>query len=339
MEQASAFISFEDNRYLAALYGDRDEHLIALEKMLGVKASSRGNTVSITGGPREVAIAKKILRQLYHEVMEGHHIERVELDARVRMLMNKGRDADEPGITPTKKAEKHAKKPADTVGIRTEKKYIKPYSAAQARYIELLQRKTLTFASGPAGTGKTYLAVAQAVHQFMEGHVDRLILSRPAVEAGENLGFLPGDMREKVDPYLRPLYDALYDMLPGEKVAKYLETGQFEIAPLAFMRGRTLRHAFVILDEAQNTTTAQMKMFLTRLGEGTNMAITGDLTQVDLPRTMESGFRDAITKLEGVDDIGVAHFRGEDCVRHPLTARIIKAYSAQDPESDQKDGI
>jgi phosphate starvation-inducible PhoH-like protein len=215
---------------------------------------------------------------------------------------------------------------SDLPAIRTRKGAVGPRSAAQTAYIDLLARHEMVFAMGPAGTGKTYLAVAQAVAMLTSGKVDRIVLSRPAVEAGERLGFLPGDMKEKVDPYLRPLYDALNDMLPGDQLTKRMTTGEIEIAPLAFMRGRTLAHAFVILDEAQNTTPVQMKMFLTRMGEGTRMVITGDLTQIDLPPGTRSGLGDALDTLEGISGIGVARFTNGDVVRHPLVGRIVEAY-------------
>ena len=215
---------------------------------------------------------------------------------------------------------------SDLPAIRTRRGAVAPRSAGQAAYMEALTRHEMVFGVGPAGTGKTYLAVAQAVAMLQAGQVDRIVLSRPAVEAGERLGFLPGDMKEKVDPYLRPLYDALHDMMPGEQVMRRMGTGEIEVAPLAFMRGRTLAHAFVILDEAQNTTPVQMKMFLTRMGEGTRMVITGDLTQVDLPPGTRSGLRDALDTLEGVPGIGVCRFDKRDVVRHPLVARIVDAY-------------
>src|SRR3954454_6695249 len=214
----------------------------------------------------------------------------------------------------------------DDAGFRTRKRRIAPRSAAQAAYVKAMREHELVFGLGPAGTGKTYLAVAAAVDLLMTGRVERIILSRPAVEAGERLGFLPGDLREKVDPYLRPIFDALNDMLPAEQLARRLGTGEIEVAPLAFMRGRTLSHAFVILDEAQNTTPVQMKMFLTRMGEGTRMVITGDLSQIDLPPGQRSGLRDALDTLEGLPGVGVTRFTARDVVRHPLVAAIVDAY-------------
>jgi phosphate starvation-inducible PhoH-like protein len=214
--------------------------------------------------------------------------------------------------------------------IRTRKRVISPRSRVQATYVDAMHDSDLVFALGPAGTGKTYLAAAMAVSMLLSGQVDRIILSRPAVEAGERLGFLPGDMREKVDPYLRPLYDALYDMMPGDKVAARLETGEIEVAPLAFMRGRTLANAFVILDEAQNTTQVQMKMLLTRLGENSQMVVTGDLSQIDLPKGTQSGLREAVAILEGVEGVSVVRFSDADVVRHPMVTRVVRAYDAHE---------
>ena len=244
---------------------------------------------------------------LYARLERGLPADRSEVDAALRMN-GRGASVD-----------------AD-LAIRTRKRHISPRSPTQAAYVRAIDAFELVFGLGPAGTGKTYLAVAKAVEKMIGGEVDRVILSRPAVEAGEQLGFLPGDMREKVDPYLRPLYDALYDMLPAQQVAKRLENGEIEVAPLAFMRGRTLANAFVILDEAQNTTAVQMKMFLTRLGENSRMVVTGDLSQVDLPRGIRSGLRDALETLEGVDEVAVLHFSADDVVRHPLVSSIVHAY-------------
>jgi phosphate starvation-inducible PhoH-like protein len=221
--------------------------------------------------------------------------------------------------------------PGGKLEIRTRKKMIEPRSRTQAAYVSELFNRSMVFGIGPAGTGKTYLAVAAAVSMFLDGHVDRIILSRPAVEAGERLGFLPGTEKDKMDPYMRPLYDALGDMLPGKQVTKLMEEGKIEIAPLAFMRGRTLSNAFVVLDEAQNTTEMQMKMFLTRMGEGAHMAITGDPSQIDLPRGTRSGMVQAVRLLEGVEDIGFVRFSASDVVRHPLVARIVKAYDREAP--------
>ncbi len=225
---------------------------------------------------------------------------------------------------------------SDLPAIRTRRGAVAPRSAGQAAYMDALARHEMVFGIGPAGTGKTYLAVAQAVAMLQAGKVDRIVLSRPAVEAGERLGFLPGDMKEKVDPYLRPLYDALHDMMPGEQVIRRVGSGEIEVAPLAFMRGRTLAHAYAILDEAQNATPMQMKMFLTRMGEGTRMVVTGDLTQVDLPAGVLSGLRDALETVEGVPGISVVRFDRRDVVRHPLVARIVDAYDQREAAAGDK---
>src|SRR6202012_6057886 len=251
------------------------------------------------------------LDRLYGQLSEGQEVGPADIDAALRFEQ----EPDPEGEVPV---------------IVTRKRHVQARTPTQAAYMRAMEKNQLVFGLGPAGTGKTYLAVAQAVSMMLKGEVDRIILSRPAVEAGERLGFLPGDMKDKVDPYLRPLYDALNDMLPGDQVAKRLAAGDIEVAPLAFMRGRTLAHAFVILDEAQNTTPMQMKMFLTRLGEHSRMVITGDLTQVDLPSGMPSGLRDALTILDGVEGIGKVTFTDKDVVRHELVARIVRAYAARD---------
>lgn len=322
---AEICISFENNRLLPQLLGDQDKTLTKIETMLGVTVSSRGNMISISGSDEAVSASEAILREIYSKLEKGQNMSDTDMDAAIRMVSRK-------------KGNGKAKngKPVSDIVIKTMKKHVTPYTHRQAEYMKTLLDNEVTFATGPAGTGKTYLAVAAAVSMFVEGKVDRIILSRPAVEAGENLGFLPGDMREKVDPYLRPLYDALYDMLPAEKVVRHMETGEIEIAPLAFMRGRTLRHSFVILDEAQNATPVQMKMFLTRLGEGTRMAVTGDLSQTDLPKGKKSGLRDALEKLDKIKEVSVTQFNDADSVRHPLTAKIIQAYAEHESDDDWK---
>ncbi|HEX3351170.1 MAG TPA: PhoH family protein, partial [Acetobacteraceae bacterium] len=257
-----------------------------------------------------VDAAQGALTGLYKRLERGETVTASDVDAAIRMS-----ELDDPRLPLS-----------DLPAIRTRRGAVGPRSTGQAVYMDMLARHEMVFGVGPAGTGKTYLAVAQAVAMLQNGKVDRIVLSRPAVEAGERLGFLPGDLKDKVDPYLRPLYDALHDMMPGEQVAKRMERGEIEVAPLAFMRGRTLAHAFVILDEAQNTTAVQMKMFLTRMGEGTRMVITGDLSQIDLPPGTRSGLRDALDTLEGVQGIGVCRFDKRDVVRHPLVARIVDAY-------------
>ncbi len=307
----SRTLTFNDNGLLSILLGDHDRNLARLEKRLHVRLACRGNRVSISGEPDQVAAAETALSALYDRLARGEQISGAEVDAAARLV--------DPAAEPRLPL-------SDLPAIRTRKGVVGPRSPGQAAYIEELSRHEMVFGIGPAGTGKTYLAVAQAVAMLTSGRVDRIVLSRPAVEAGERLGFLPGDMKEKVDPYLRPLYDALQDMMPGEVMARRMAAGEIEIAPLAFMRGRTLAHAFVILDEAQNTTPAQMKMFLTRMGEGTRMVITGDLSQIDLPPHSRSGLADALETLEGVSGIGVTRFNAGDVVRHPLVARIVEAY-------------
>ncbi len=304
-------MTFGDNALLSLLLGDHDRHLARIEQRLGVRLACRGNRISISGTPEQMAAAEAALAALYRQLEHGEMIDGPKVDAVLRLTD----PATEPRLPLS-----------DMPAIRTRKGAVGPRSNGQAAYMELLAKHEMVFALGPAGTGKTYLAVAQAVAMLIAGKVDRIVLSRPAVEAGERLGFLPGDMKEKVDPYLRPLYDALNEMLPGEQFTKRLTTGEIEIAPLAFMRGRTLAHAFVILDEAQNTTPVQMKMFLTRMGEGTRMVITGDLSQIDLPPNTRSGLADALETLEGIQGIGVARFANSDVVRHPLVGRIVEAY-------------
>jgi phosphate starvation-inducible PhoH-like protein len=303
-------LNFPDNALLPLLLGDHDRHLVRIEQGLGVRLSCRGNRLAIAGEPARVDAAQSALSGLYRRLERGEGISASEVDAAIRLS-----EIDDPRLPLP-----------DVPSIRTRRGAVGPRSAGQAAYMDLLSKLEMVFSVGPAGTGKTYLAVAQAVALLQAGRVDRIVLSRPAVEAGERLGFLPGDLKEKVDPYLRPLYDALNDMMPAEQVIRRLGTGEIEVAPLAFMRGRTLAHAFVILDEAQNTTPVQMKMFLTRMGEGTHMVITGDLTQVDLPPGTRSGLRDALDTLEGVAGIGVCRLDKRDVVRHPLVARIVDAY-------------
>ena len=308
-------LQFNDNTLLPLLLGDHDRHLVRIEQALGVRLSCRGNRVAIVGEPARVDTAQATLEGLWRRLERGESVGRPEVEAAIRLA-----DTEIDPRLPL----------SDLPAIRTRRGAVGPRSSGQAAYIDALAAAEMVFAVGPAGTGKTYLAVAQAVAMLLEGKVDRIVLSRPAVEAGERLGFLPGDMKEKVDPYLRPLYDALHDMMPGEQVIRRMGTGEIEVAPLAFMRGRTLAHAYVILDEAQNTTAVQMKMFLTRMGEGTRMVITGDLSQVDLPSGVPSGLRDALETLEGVAGIRVVRFGTRDVVRHPLVARIVDAYDQRE---------
>ena len=306
-------LQFEDNRLLPRLYGQHDQHLARIEQQLGVELTQRGNQLAIYGPAEEAETAREALTALYRRLKKGKDVDVHEVDAAVRLAARAGERAGDAEIE-----------------IVTRKRVISPRSPTQADYIRALHEFEMVFGLGPAGTGKTYLAVATAVTMLTSGRVDRIILSRPAVEAGERLGFLPGDVRDKVDPYLRPLYDALYDMLPADQVMRRIGNGEIEIAPLAFMRGRTLSNAFVILDEAQNTTPVQMKMFLTRLGENSRMAVTGDMTQIDLPLGARSGLADAIDVLHGVKGITFIRFTDVDVVRHPLVTRVVRAYDAKD---------
>ena len=320
-----AELSFElfNNQLLKVVVGVNDENMRLVEKMLNVEILSFGNQITIKGAANDVETAKTAINILYEKASKGHVVGEQEVKAAVR-ICGGVESADE-------------KQSLSEIVLKTKKRYIYPRSATQAKYITEMMQNELVFGLGPAGTGKTYLAVALAVSMMLEGAVDKIILSRPAVEAGENLGFLPGDLKEKVDPYLRPLYDALYEMLPAEQVDKKLALGEIEIAPLAFMRGRTLSNAFVILDEAQNTTPMQMKMFLTRLGENSRMVVNGDLSQVDLPRGVISGLRDALDTLKGISNIGSVTFSANDVVRHGLVAKIVKAYEEKSKkEQDEK---
>ncbi|MDR6788201.1 phosphate starvation-inducible PhoH-like protein [Sphingomonas sp. BE138] len=316
-ERSRAEVVFDRPQLLSRLFGQYDQHLVALENRLGVYITARGNRVGLEGTAEQVALARDVLHDLYARIQRGEEVDTGLVDAAIAM-------AAEPVLDGIISTERSA---APSVMIRTRKKTIVPRTPAQAHYMRELTTHDMIFALGPAGTGKTYIAVAQAVAQLIAGSVQRLILSRPAVEAGERLGFLPGDMKEKVDPYLRPLYDALYDCLPAEQVERRIASGEIEIAPIAFMRGRTLGDAFVILDEAQNTTPAQMKMFLTRFGQNSRMVICGDPNQTDLPGGVgASGLADATTRLEGVEGISLCRFTAADVVRHPIVGRIVEAY-------------
>jgi len=313
-------LEFDDNALLAALFGAGNEHLTTLEQRLEVSINSRGNQVEISG--KNAESAAQVLEGLYERLTKKMPVTADEVDAALRMVEHVPKNA----APKDNKANALDSLTNNDAAIRTKLKTITARSPNQAKYIQALKSASLVLGLGPAGTGKTFLAVAAGVQMMLEGKVERIVLSRPAVEAGERLGFLPGDLREKIDPYLRPLYDALYMTLPAETVVKKLANGEIEIAPLAFMRGRTLSNAYVILDEAQNTTPVQMKMFLTRLGEGSRMVLTGDLGQVDLPKGVRSGLRDASDVLEGVDGVHMITFNGQDVVRHPLVTRIINAY-------------
>jgi phosphate starvation-inducible PhoH-like protein len=309
-------VEFERTQLLGILFGEFDRNLVAIENRLGVYISARGNRVQIEGEAEAAARARDVLTEIYTRIERGEEIDSGLVDAVIAMTAQPTLD----GII------RHETSDAPPVMIRTRKKTIVPRAPSQIPYMQALARDDVIFALGPAGTGKTYLAVAQAVAQLITGSVQRLILSRPAVEAGEKLGFLPGDMKEKVDPYLRPLYDALHDCLPAEQVERRIASGEIEIAPLAFMRGRTLADAFIILDEAQNTTIPQMKMFLTRFGMNSRMVICGDPKQVDLPLPATSGLADAVARLEGLEGINVSRFTSADVVRHPIVGRIVEAY-------------
>ncbi|MFT8245644.1 PhoH family protein [Roseomonas sp. BN140053] len=321
----SVALTFDDNLLLPLLLGEHDRHVARIEQKLGIRIAARGNRVTVTGGGQATEAAEGVLRSLWQKLRRGEAVGMAEVEAALRFA---GRDG----------TEENPRLPlADLPAIRTRKGAIAPRSPAQAAYMDLLARHEMVLGVGPAGTGKTYLAVAQGVALLLAGRVDRIVLSRPAVEAGERLGFLPGDMKEKVDPYLRPLYDALHDMLPADQVVRRIASGEIEIAPLAFMRGRTLAHSFAILDEAQNTTPAQMRMFLTRMGDGTRMVVNGDPTQVDLPPGQTSGLVQALNVLEGVEGIGVARFTEGDVVRHPLVGRIVSAYARFDDSRQRGD--
>jgi phosphate starvation-inducible protein PhoH and related proteins len=303
---------FEDNRLVLQLFGAHHSHLARIEQALDVSIHARGNELTIDGPAAAAETAVAVLDRLYSRLERGSDLRAADVEAALRMA------------SPRDTTGEADREPDAGVVIRG--RTVVARTGTQATYLRAIDRHDLVFGVGPAGTGKTYLAVAKAVERLVNGQVDRIILSRPAVEAGEQLGFLPGNMREKVDPYLRPLYDALYDMLPAPQVIKRLESGAIEVAPLAFMRGRTLANAFVILDEAQNTTAVQMKMFLTRLGENARMVITGDLSQVDLPKGTRSGLRQALEILDGVGGIAFVEFTEADVVRHPLVTRIVRAY-------------
>ena len=319
-ERARLEVTFDRPHLLGTLFGQYDQNLVAIENRLGVYIAARGNKLQIEGEAEAAARARDVMTGLYNRIVAGQEIDAGAVEAVIAMSSEPTLD----GII------RHDVAEPPKVMIRTRKKTIVPRSSTQVTYMEALNRNDIIFALGPAGTGKTYLAVAQAVSQLITGSVDRLILSRPAVEAGERLGFLPGDMKDKVDPYLRPIYDALYDTLPAEQVERRIASGEIEIAPLAFMRGRTLANAFIVLDEAQNTTIAQMKMFLTRFGEGSRMVICGDPKQVDLPQPGVSGLADAVSRLGGVEGIAMVPFGVGDVVRHPVVGRIVQAYEGPD---------
>jgi phosphate starvation-inducible protein PhoH and related proteins len=309
-------LTFDDNRLASVLFGQYGQNLALIERRLGVVANSRGNHVTLEGSREACEQARRVLENLYERLKNGDELVQGDVDGNIRLAMAQGSLFDfDPGASRDSFEE-----------INLRKRRVRARTPAQDAYIRALKRHALVFATGPAGTGKTWLAVAHAAQLFERKEVDRIILSRPAVEAGERLGFLPGDMREKVDPYLRPIYDALYDLMDARIVERALQTTEIEIAPLAFMRGRTLSNAAIILDEAQNTTAMQMKMLLTRLGENSRMMVTGDPSQVDLPPGQTSGLADAVRLLENIDGIGHVAFTAADVIRHELVARIVEAY-------------
>lgn len=311
---------FSDNRLLPLLFGEHDKFIARIEESLKLRISSRGNRISIVGEKSAVALATTTLRTLYHRLEKNLSVDNAEVDAAIRLASDKWSNDKTNSIL------------KEDISIRTPKAIHMPRSVGQVKYMHSLAEKQMIFGVGPAGTGKTYLAVAMAVAMLMGGEVDRIILSRPAVEAGERLGFLPGDLREKIDPYLAPLFDALHDMLPANQVMNRLGSGEIEVAPLAFMRGRTLSHSCVILDEGQNATKTQMKMFLTRIGEGSKMIITGDPSQVDLPSGVASGLNHAVHLLRDVEGVSVVRFGSEDVVRSRLVTNIVRAYESYEEQ-------
>jgi len=312
------YLEFADNALFSQLVGPADTNIAYIENRFGVIIAARGNHISISGSDADIDAAKSTLQYLYAHLTKGKEIDALTLEEAIRIVSSS-----------VSFQQNETNVPNGKISIATKRKIIFPRSVNQGEYLSAMQTKDMVFGVGPAGTGKTYLAVAVGVSMLIAGKIDKIILTRPAVEAGEKLGFLPGDMREKVDPYLRPLYDAMHDMLPADQVERRLTNGEIEIAPLAFMRGRTLSNAFVILDEAQNTTPVQMKMFLTRLGRNARMVITGDLSQIDLPIGIESGLKQAVRVLKNISDISFIIFDENDIVRHPIVSRIVAAYDKE----------
>ena len=322
-------LEFSNNFLLIDLCGEHDRHLAAIEEKLGVQILRRGNVISVIGAGGSGKVAADVLKVLYARLEGGRTVETADVDRELRMGPQPGMAKVMAKLDQADQIEMFSRDaPGGRIEIKTRRKHVEPRTEAQKAYVRALFEHEMAFGIGPAGTGKTYIAVAVGVTMLIGGHVDKIVLSRPAVEAGERLGFLPGDMKDKVDPYMQPLYDALNDFLPAKQVAKMLEEKVIEIAPLAFMRGRTLARSFVVLDEAQNATSMQMKMFLTRLGEGSRMVITGDRTQCDLPRGVHSGLADAERLLKHIPKISFNYFTSRDVVRHPLVAAIIDAYDA-----------
>ena len=318
-------LEFSDNDLVPFLFGEYNDHLSYIERKLDIHISDRGNLLRISGNNESACKAKLVLESLYSslESKELKTITHADIDSELRFIKS-----EKPKTRKVMKNKNSSNKKSKGPVIKTKNKTIAPRSPNQVKYLELINSRDMVFGLGPAGTGKTYLSVAAGVDMYLQGKVERLVFCRPAVEAGENLGFLPGDMKEKIDPYLRPIYDALRDMLPWDFLMKKMEIGEIEIAPLAFMRGRTLAHSYVILDEAQNSTCSQMKMFLTRMGENSHVVITGDPTQSDLPKNTDSGLNEALDILKDVKDIGFITFDSEDVIRHGLVRKIINAYES-----------
>lgn len=308
LKEVSKILELEDNKVLIELYGQHDENLTKIENNFGIHISYRGNIIEFRGNEDACYSASKFISSVYKKLINGKKINEDIFDDFSKN--SKQSDAED----------------LNTILIKTKKKNIYPRSANQLKFVNLIKDKDLVFAVGPAGTGKTYLAVACAVEALLKKEISKIILSRPAVEAGERLGFLPGDLKEKIDPYLRPLYDALNDLIPSKTLERYLENNTIEIAPLAFMRGRTLESSYIILDEAQNTSSMQMKMFLTRLGKNSKMVIAGDSTQVDLPRGEKSGLKEILNIMPRIDEIGKVLFKKDDITRHSLVTKIVEAY-------------
>ena len=311
----SKTISFSDNSILPIVFGEHDKFLKIIEDKLSVSIITRGNLLKVSGEANKVKISCNLLKTLFKNAKDNNFLDEGEVHGMINILKD------------TKNGLLDNKENIDSLSFTAGKKLIKPRSKKQVEYFNLVRKKDLVFCCGPAGTGKTYLAVALAVSMLKSGQIEKIVLSRPAVEAGERLGFLPGDLKEKIDPYLRPLYDALNDMLSFSEVLKKIENGMIEIAPLAFMRGRTLSNSFIILDESQNTTAIQMKMFLTRLGQNSRMIVNGDLSQVDLPSGTKSGLRESINILKDINDIGFIEFEETDVVRNPLVSKIVSKYN------------
>tara|TARA_S200000501_G_scaffold181709_1_gene171181 strand:- start:2680 stop:3654 length:975 start_codon:yes stop_codon:yes gene_type:complete len=308
LKEISKVIELDDNSCLVDLYGEHDENLSKLENNFGIHISYRGNILEFRGESEPCLDASQLVLKIYKKLLRGERINSEMFDnfSKKDVLASADR--------------------LNTVLIKTKKKNIYARSSNQTKFVELIKSKDLVFGVGPAGTGKTYLAVACAVESLLKKDINKIILSRPAVEAGERLGFLPGDLKEKIDPYLRPLYDAMNDLIPEKTLERYIENNTIEIAPLAFMRGRTLENAFIILDEAQNTSSMQMKMFLTRLGKNSSMVVVGDSTQIDLPRGERSGLSEILEIMPKTNDIGQVHFKNKDITRHRLVSKIVKAY-------------